>query len=133
VFAATLAKDWLLTGAYTETLSGSNLFAASVPAQTSSFDTVKVGIDWTTKLAPKTEATISAALGSTIAENAVATNIAFAGTFSGAPRSELFGEYGARVTYEIDPAQSIGAFVHGSTGQYSGTHVQVGGDFHVRF
>jgi len=133
VFAATLAKDWLLTGAYTETLSGSNLFAASSPAQTSSFDTVKAGVDWTTKLVPKTELTLSAALGATIAENTVATNVAFAGTFSGAPRSELFAEYGARVAYEIDPAQSIGAFVHGSTGQYSGTHVQVGGDFHVRF
>jgi hypothetical protein len=133
VFAATLAKDWLLTGAYTETLSGSNLFAASAPAQTSSFDTVKAGIDWTTRPVPKTELTLSAALGTTIAENAVATNVAFAGTFSGAPRSELFAEYGARIAYEIDPTQSIAAFVHGSTGQYSGTHVQVGGDFHVRF
>ena len=133
VFAATLAKDWLLTGAYTETLSGSNLFAASAPAQSSSFDTVKVGVDWTTKLVPKTELTLSAALGATIAENAVATNVAFAGVFNGAPKSEGFAEYGARVAYEIDPAQTIGAFIHGSTGQYSGTHVQVGGDFHVRF
>jgi len=133
VFAATLAKDWLLTGAYTETLSGSNLFAASAPAQSSSFGTVKVGVDWTTKLVPKTELTLSAALGATIAENAVATNVAFAGVFNGAPKSEGFAEYGARVAYEIDPAQTIGAFIHGSTGQYSGTHVQVGGDFHVRF
>jgi hypothetical protein len=123
----------MLTGSYAETLSGSNLFAASAPAQSSSFDTVKAGFDWTTKLVPKTELTLSAALGATIAENAVATNVAFAGTFSGAPKTEMFAEYGARVAYEIDPAQSVGAFVHGSTGQYSGSHVQVGGDFHVRF
>ena len=133
VFAATLAKDWLLTGAYTESLSGSNLFAASASAQTGSFDTVKLGADWTTKVTPMVDVTLSGALGATIAENAVSTNVTFAGAFNGAPRSEMFAEYGARVGYRIDPSQSIGAFVHGSSGQFSGSHVQVGGDFHVRF
>ena len=133
VASATVSKDWPLTGAYSETFSGSNLFAASAPAQTNSFDTAKIGVDWTTKVMSRVDVTLSGAVGATIADNPVATDVMFAGAFSGAPRSELFGEYGARVAYEIDPSQSISAFIHGSMGQYSGSHVQVGGDFHDRF
>jgi len=133
VLSATFARDWLMTGAYSETLDGSNLFAATAPAQSSGFDTIKAGVDWTTKVAPKTALTLSGAIGQTIAENPVAANVAFAGTFSGAPVSETFAEYGVRIGYELDAAQSVGAFLHGSTGQVSGSHVQVGGDYHVDF
>jgi hypothetical protein len=133
VLSATLAEDWLTTGAYAETLDGSNLFAATTPAQSSSFDTIKAGVDWTTKVAPKTKLTLSGAIGRTIAETPVSADIAFAGAFSGAPVSETFAEYGVRVGYDIDAAQSVGAFLHGSTGQISGSHVQVGGDYHVNF
>lgn len=133
VFAATLGKDWLSTGAYTETFSGSNLFAASAPAQTGNFDTIKIGADWTTRMVPQLDLTFSAAVGRTIAENAVATDVAFAGSFTGAPRSENFVEYGVRASRDIQPGANLGAFVHGATGEYSGTHVQVGGDIHVSF
>ena len=133
VFSASIGKDWLHTGAYTETVTASSLFAATAAAQDSSFDTAKAGIDWTTAVTPQIEVTLSGALGATIAENDVQSNVAFAGAFNGAAKTELFAQYGARASYALDPASSIGGFVHGTTGQYSGTHIQVGGTYHVRF
>ena len=133
VFAATLGKDWLSTGAYTETMSGSNLFAASAAAQTGSFDTVKLGAEWTTRMVPQLEVTVSGAVGRTIAENSVSSDVAFAGSFTGAARSENFVEYGLRAGHDIVEGTNVGVFVHGATGDYSGTHLQVGGDLHVRF
>ena len=133
VFAATLGKDWLSTGAYSETLSGSNLFAASSPAQTGSFDTVKLGAEWTTRLVPQLEVTVSGAVGRTIAENTVSSDVAFASSYTGAARSENFVEYGLRAGHDIVEGTNVGVFVHGTTGDYSGTHLQVGGDLHVRF
>lgn len=133
VFSASLAKDWVHTGAYAETVTASNLFALSAAAQTSSFDTIKLGADWTTKAVPGIDLTVSAAVGRTIAEDSVATKVAFAGAFSGAARSENFVEYGLRAGREVVEGTNVGVFVHGATGDYSGTHVQVGGDFHVRF
>jgi hypothetical protein len=133
VLSATLAKDWLATGAATETLDGSNLFAASTPAQTGSFDTFKLGADWTTTLTPELDVTFSAAVGHTFAENAVVTDVAFAGPFTGAAKSETFAEYGVHANYALSSQTSVGAFVFGTTGESSGTHIKVGGDFHVHF
>jgi hypothetical protein len=133
VFAASVGKDWLNTGAYTETMSGSNLFAASAAAQTGSFDTVKLGAEWTTRMVPQLEVTVSGAVGRTIAENTVSSDVAFAGSFTGAARSENFVEYGLRAGHDIVEGTNVGVFVHGTTGDYSGTHMQVGGDLHVRF
>ena len=81
--SATLAKDWLITGAYSETIDGSNPFAASAPAQSSIFDTIKAGLDWTTKVAPKTKITLSGAIGQTIAETPVNADVAFGGILYG--------------------------------------------------
>jgi hypothetical protein len=133
VFSAALAQDWLATAAYEETLDGTNLFAASVPAQTGAFTTVKAGVDWTTRPATDLSLTFSGALGYTLAHNEVSTAIAFVGDFTSAGVSESFVEYGARAAYRINHATSIGAFVHGVTGAVSGTHVQVGGDARVSF
>ena len=133
VFSASLAKDWVHTGAYAEAVKTSNLFALSSAAQTSSFDTVKLGADWTTKAVPGIELTVLAAVGRTMAEDSVATKVAFAGSFTGAARSENFVEYGLRAGHDIVQGSNVGVFVHGATGEYSGTHMQVGGDLHVRF
>ena len=119
--------------AYDETLDSTNLCAASVPAQTGSYTTAKVGVDWTTRPAPELALTLSGAVGHTMAQDDVATSIAFAGDFTSAGVSESFVEYGARAAYQINDATSIGAFVHGVTGAVSGPHVQFGGDARVSF
>jgi hypothetical protein len=102
-------------------------------AQSGSFDTVKVGADWTVRVMPQLDVTLSGAVGQTIAENSVATTIASVGSFTAAPQNELFVQYGARASYEIVADTTVGAFVFGTTGDYSGTHLQVGGDLHVHF
>jgi hypothetical protein len=133
VFSASLAQDGLSTAAYEEKLDGTNLFAASAPAQTGTFTTIKAGVDWTTRPSADLALTFSGALGHTFANNHVATEIAFAGDFTSAPVGESFVEYGVRAGYEINRKTSIGAFVHGVTGAVSGTHLQVGGDARVSF
>jgi hypothetical protein len=133
VFSASLARDWLSTAAYDETLDSTNLFAASAQAQTGTFTTLKAGIDWTTRPSADFALTFSGALGHTFAHDHVATEIAFAGDFTSAPVSESFVEYGVRAGYEISRTTSIGAFVHGVTGAVSGTHLQFGGDARVSF
>jgi hypothetical protein len=133
VLSASYAKDWLVTGAYSETLDTSNLFAASSGAQSGSFDVVKVGADWTVPVAPRTDVTLSGAIGRTMANTAWASDVTFGGSFTGAAVSENFAEYGARVAYELDQSQVIAGFLRGSTGEVSGTHIEVGGEFHVSF
>jgi len=133
VFSGSFARDWLSTAAYSETMTGTNLFAASAPAQTATYDVARLGVDWTTRITPEVALTFSGAVGHTFAETAVTTTVAFAGPFASTPVDESFVEYGARASYDIAPQSTVGAFVYGTTGQVSGTHVQVGADFHVRF
>lgn len=133
VFSASFARDSLSTAAYSETLNGSNLFAASAPAQTGVFDTMKAGAAWTTRPLDNVEVTLHGAVGATIAETPVKTNIAFAGGTTSAAVSEAFVEYGVRAGTEFSPGAQAGLFVHATTGAISGTHAQIGGDLRVQF
>ena len=133
VLSASYARDWLSAAAYDEGFSDTNLFAASVAEQTGTFDTVKVGADWTTRMTEELKLTFSGAVGHTFAQSALDAQIAFGGNFSGAGVSESFVQYGARLDYEIAQSTTVGLFVHGATGAVSGTHAQVGGNLNVRF
>lgn len=133
VLSASFDRDWLSTAGYAETFSDSNLFAASVPAQTGTFDTLKAGADWTTRVADDVKLTLTGAVGHTFAHSPVTADVAFAGGFSAAGVSESFVQYGVGASYEIAEGSSVGLFVHAATGAVSGTHAQVGGTFHVRF
>ncbi len=133
VFSASLSRDALTTAAYSETMSASNPFAASAPAQTGIFDTVKASAEWTTTPTEGVDLTLSGAVGVTGSSTPVATQIAFAGNYTSPGASEVFVEYGARAGFELAPEMNAGLFVFGTTGASSGTHVQVGGDLRVRF
>jgi hypothetical protein len=133
VFSATLAEDWLHVDGFAETLDATNLFAFDASEASGSFTTAKLGVDWTTTIAPDIELTLSGAVGRTIANDDVPVNVAFAGSYDGAAQSESFVEYGARLGYAVNDMTDVGLFVHGTTGEVSGTHTQIGGDFRVRF
>lgn len=133
VFSGTLMKNWLSTDAYAESIEADNLFAASVGSTTSSYDTFKLGVDWTTRFTPDFDVTLTAAVGHIEARNDLLANVAFAGPFEGVGVSENFAEYGARAGWNLNDTTNLGLFAYGTSGEHSGTHTQFGADIHVKF
>ena len=133
VLSASLAADWLSTGSLSENPGGAGTFTVNQPAQTGLFNTVRVGADWTHQITPVASVTLTGALGRTFASSGVTSTIPGAGVFTTSGADENFFQYGARTTYGVTEAMNIGAFVFGTTGELSGTHLQVGGSARIRF
>lgn len=133
VFSATLGHSWLGVDAFSETMSEDNLFAASMDDQTLDFSTIKAGAAWTTNLTPELDLTLHGGVGRTIAPDSVAANVMFVGDVDVAGRDESFAEYGARLGWAVTDAITADAFVLGTTGELSGTHVQAGSALRIRF
>ena len=132
-FSGSLIHNWLGFGGFTETIGDTNLFPATVAAATSTFDTIKANLAWTTKLSSTLDLTLSGAVGKTFSRDGVADNVAFVGPIAGTSQDEAFVEYGARLGWKLNAATTADTFIFGTSGATSGTHVQVGEALHVAF
>jgi hypothetical protein len=132
-FSGSLTHTALSVAGYSETLGETNLFAANVGSSTGSYDTVELGVAWTTAIAPTLDVTLSAGLGKTFSHDPVTANVAFVGTFTSAAQDEVFASYGARLGWKFAPNMTADAFVLGSSGQISGTDIKLGAALHMQF
>jgi hypothetical protein len=132
-FTGSLIHNWLGFGGFTETIGDTNLFPATVAAATSTFDTIKANLAWTTKLSSTLDLTLSGAVGKTFSHDGVAANVAFVGPIAGTSQDETFAEYGVRLGWKLNAATTADTFIFGTSGATSGTHVQVGEALHVAF
>jgi hypothetical protein len=131
VLSGRLSTDVLSTGRFTT--SGSGVFSVTQPAQSVLFGVARAGIDYTHRLNQDASVTLTGAAGGTLGASPTTSSIAGAGSFNTAPASELFAQYGARVNYLVHGSTDLSGFVFGSTGQLSGTHLQVGAGAKVQF
>lgn len=130
---ASLGENWLNLAASTETFSAGSLFPASFAASTSRYTTVKAGLSWTTAATEQLDLTLTGSLGQTIAHDPVVANVTFVGPVAIGGQSEFFGQYGAKLGWAVNESTKVEAFALGTTGQVSGTHLQVGTGVHFRF
>lgn len=133
VISGTFARNWLSIDRYSETMSDTNLFPASVGESTGSFDILKATVAWTSDISPQVDLMLSGSLGKVFSHNGVSADVAFVGAIEGAAQDEIFAEYGARFGFQLSTIAKADAFVVGSTGANFDTHVQVGGALHVKF
>jgi hypothetical protein len=133
VFSASLGQSALGISDYVEAdeLSTPNFFAADLSGSTS-YTTVKGGVDWTTKLAPEVDLTASAAVGAAFGSGANA-EVFGVGEVNGAPQSTIFAQYGLRLGWELSPGSTLDGFVQGTTGTGIGTHAQIGAAYRMSF
>lgn len=126
-----LSGDVLSTGAFTT--SGAGVFSVTQPAQSVLFAAARAGADYTHALNPVASVTLTGAVGGTLGATPVTSTIEGAGSFNVAAASELFAQYGARVNYLVNGLTDLSGYVFGTTGQISGTHLQVGAGAKVKF
>jgi hypothetical protein len=129
--SASLSTDVLSTGAFTQ--SGAGVFSVTQPAQSGLFASARAGIDYTRQLSQFASVTLTGAVGRTFGTSPVASTITGAGSFSTAAASEMFAQYGARLTYDLTSQTEVSAFVFGTDGELSGNHLQVGAGAKVSF
>lgn len=133
VFSASLGRSWLGVNAFGETMNADNLFAASMHDQTLGFSTIKAGAAWTTNLSPDVDLTLHGAIGRTLAPDSADAKVMFVGDVTVSGSDETFAEYGARLGWAVTDTITADAFLLGSSGELSGTHMQVGSALHIRF
>ncbi|HZP18973.1 MAG TPA: hypothetical protein VFB16_02085 [Bauldia sp.] len=134
VFSATLARNWLSVGAYSEALGPANPFPASFAAATDRTNLFKAGVAWTRKLSPKLDFTLSAAVGRSFGgAHDVSASITGFGGLTGSAGDYTFGEFGARAGWKVKGSLSLDAFLVSTTGPAIGTHTQVGGGLSIAF
>lgn len=131
VLAASVSSDVLSTGPLSET--GTGTFTVNQAAQSGLFSTARAGADWTHQFTPALSSTLTTAVGRNFALDTVSSTVPGAGAFTTSGASETFVEYGARATYSLSEATSLGAFVFGTNGEISGNHLQVGAIARVSF
>ena len=135
VFSATLKRGALGIGSMVESdpSSSPNLFSADYSKTSTSFMTIKGGVDWTTKLTKDVDLTASLGLGTAFSNGGATADIFGVGTVSGTSQSTLFADYGFRLGWTLTAVSRIDGFVAGSTGTGIGTHEQVGAAYHFKF
>jgi len=135
VFSATLKQGALGIGGMVEDdpATSPNLFSANYSHTGTSFTTIKGGVDWTSRLAPRWDLTASLGLGTALANGGATADVFGVGAVTGAPRSTLFAEYGLRVGWTPTTASRLDGFVLGSTGTGIGSHAQIGAAYHLSF
>ncbi len=134
VLSASLKQSALGIGTYVEDdpAANPNLFSADLSGTTSSFTTVKTGVDWTAKLSDSVDVTASGAVGATFGSGVNGT-VFGVGAVTGAPSTVVFAEYGLRLGLEPTPNSRIDGFVQGTTGTGIGTHAQIGAGYRMSF
>jgi len=131
VFAVSYARNWLNFGDTAEAQTDQNPFAFSSDG-TSTFDTIKARADWTVGVMPDVDLTLHGAVGHVFASD-YSGDVALVGPLTVGGTDESFAEYGAKVGWQFADNANVGAFVLGSTGTVSGTHVQVGTSVSMKF
>jgi hypothetical protein len=132
VFSASYARNWLTFDGVSEEQSDTNPFAASFD-DALAYDTIKAKAAWTTSITDDVKLTAHGAIGYLFAPDEVVTNVALIGPLTVSGQDEIFAEYGARLGWDVTETTQVGAFVVGSSGSESGTHVQVGADVSMKF
>lgn len=135
LFSATLKQGALGVGTMVEDDPSStpNLFSADYSRTSTSFTTIKGGVDWTARLRTDVDLTASLGVGAALANGGTTANVFGVGTVTSAPQSTLFAEYGVRLGWTPTAASRVDGFVSGSTGTGIGTHGQIGAAYHLRF
>lgn len=133
ILSASYARNWLSLDDAGEEQTDSNPFAASLGSSTSTYDTLKAKAAWTTSIAPNLDLTAHGAIGYTFAPEELAIDVALVGPLTVAGQDEAFAEYGARLGWSVTDSTEVGAFVLGSTGSVTGTHMQVGTSLSMKF
>lgn len=133
VFSASYARNWLSLDGVAEDQTDSNPFAASMDDATYTYDTIKAKAAWTALIAPDVDLTAHGAIGYVFAADDLVTDVALVGPLTVGGQDETFAEYGARVGWNITESTQLGAFVVGSSGSVTGTHVQIGADVSMKF
>ncbi|MDB5560639.1 MAG: autotransporter protein [Hyphomicrobiales bacterium] len=133
-FSGELGGRWLSTAAYSESLSASNPFPASVAAGTDTQLVSKLGVAWTHPLAKSVDLTVRAAVGTTIggaSELKVAT-LGF-GTLTTGLDHPVWGELGAHLSWNVSDKSAIDLYATGVFGQGIGANAHVGAGYHYHF
>lgn len=128
-----VAQSWLGIDGYSETFSLDNLFPISVADTDGRFLTLKAKANWTTALTDDVDLTLSGAVGHTFADADFDADVMFAGTRGVAGTSEAFAELGARVGWAVNDLTSVDLFTNASFGAETGSHVQAGAGFKMKF
>lgn len=131
--SATLQQSVFGIAGYSETGGATNMFAATLPAQSGTFTTVKGTAAWTTELAADLDLTATASVGAIMGHDPIEADIEFIGAQSGAATSSLFAEGGLRLGWTPSPGTKVDGFIQGSTGTAIGTHAQIGAAYNMQF
>ncbi len=128
-----VAQSWVNVDGFVEAFSGDNLFPVSVPDRSAGYTTVKAKAGWTTALASTIDLTLSAALGQSFANDDFDAEVLYVGDVSVAGTSEGFAEAEARLGWAVAGNSDLDLFAKGSLGTASGSHVQVGTEYRLKF
>ncbi len=133
IFSASFARNWLSLDGVSQDQTDTNPFAVSLDDGTRTYDTIKAKAAWTAAIAPDVNLTAHGAIGYVLAPDDLVTDVALVGPLSVGGQDEAFAEYGARVGWNVTETTQLGAFVVGSSGSVTGTHLQIGADVSMKF
>ncbi len=128
-----VAQSWVNVDGFVEAFSEDNLFPVTVPERDAGYTVLKAKAGWTTALASNIDLTLSAALGQSFANDDFDAEVLYVGDVSVAGTSEGFAEAEARLGWAVAENSDLDLFAKGSFGAESGSHVQVGTEYRLKF
>ena len=133
--SAELGREWLDVDGYSETLSATNPFEASVASGTDTMDLAKARAQWSFGLSPRFDATLwAAAVYGFNQKSELIAAVAGAGTFVPLVDEEtVWAEYGARIGYAVTEAVTLDLFIDGVSGEEDQIATRVHGGAGLRY
>jgi hypothetical protein len=128
-----VAQSFVNVDGFTEAFSEENLFHVSVADRESGYTVVKAKAGWTTALTSNIDLTLSAALGQSFANDDYTAKVLYVGDITVDGTSESFAEAEARLGWAVADNADLDLFAKGSFGAESGSHVQAGSEFRLKF
>jgi probable HAF family extracellular repeat protein len=130
---AEIGSRWLMTDAYAEAASATNLFPATIGAGTDQMTIGKLGASYSHALGDTIDVTLHAGIGAALGRSnglAVATGLGTMGTGADRP---VWAEAGAHVEWAVTESSAIDLYALGMAGQGIGTNAHVGAGYTFRF
>jgi probable HAF family extracellular repeat protein len=133
-FAGEIGERRLSTEAYSETLSATNPFPASIAAGTDIQTIAKFSTSWTHLFSDKFDVTLRAAVGTVIAgTSGLAVATTGFGTLGTGIDHAVWGELGAHATWKVSDHSALDLYATGIFGPTTGTNAHVGAGYHYQF
>lgn len=128
-----LAQSYVTTDGYEEAFGENNLFPVSTDDRSAGYTVLKAKAGWTTALSGTLDLTLQAALGHSFANDDFSADILYVGPVTVGGTSESFAEAEARLGWAVAENADLDLFAKGSFGEASGSHVQAGSEFRLKF